>query len=90
MAVLNPHQLPDYANAYFVHWMIPDNNVWITLNRETGNYTAIYMDWNEEAEDWDETEVLSPAASLKLACQHELVRRNGRGERNDEEDEKDS
>jgi hypothetical protein len=73
MATLRGDQIPDYVTNSEVRWTLTDINAQVTLNRTTGVYNVTYIEWNDEADDWINADSLSPAASLRLACEYKLV-----------------
>ena len=71
-AVVASDRLPIYLSDRHVAWLVNDD-LEITLNRDTGLYAATYMIWDEEAQDWKDDLTVGPGEALRLACEHELI-----------------
>jgi len=67
------HQIPDFADNSTVRWTIPDDDLMITLDHTTGMYSATYLEWSDQEQDWIDGKTLSSADSLRLACHYQLI-----------------
>ena len=65
-------QLPQYVTEKAIVWQ-PTDDWTITFDRVTQLYVAERIEFSETAQDWVCAEILPPAASLRKACEFNLI-----------------
>ena len=64
--VYNPHSFCSIKNDSKAQWTHPDEQYVIEFDRKTKMFTGHYYDWDEERQDWVDTDPMT--AEQIMAC----------------------
>lgn len=71
--VYSSHALPSYQDKRYICWSHNDEYWNVKLNKSTMELTGHYYDWNDEAEDWEDTFPLTDIELLDLVKANKLL-----------------
>ncbi len=71
--VYSPHSLSSGVSDEDVQWTHPDERYVITFHRETSTFTGHYYTWDDEQQDWIDTEPMTAAQILGCIERNHLI-----------------
>jgi hypothetical protein len=71
--VYSPHALCSIADGRKAQWTHPDEQYVIEFDRETKTFTGHYYDWDDEEQDWVDTEPMTAEQIRDCIGRHRLV-----------------